>query len=374
MKLNNVLLIFVCSLISSLLFTSKAFAEELNLPPSATINVYEAPRPVLALNKAYLVYELYVTNYAAQPLVLTSLDVSGDDFKHFKLSKEDLAKSILAIKPDDKKSNSLTLQPGEAKIFYLWFAFDNLSKVPNKLKHEFIFKNGSINTEYTINKTPAVIISAPLKGANWLIGNGLSNFSVHRRSAVYFDGRPYFSERYAVDLVILDKNSKTFKGDVNKNKSYYCYNQDVLAVAKAKVVQVKDGIPENIPHSDKYAAPMNVESMGGNYIILDLGEGRFASYAHLIPGSIKVKVGDKVKPGQVLAKLGNSGHSSEPHLHFQISDKPSMLKSNGLPFGFDHFDLIPTREEPDRLMFLKVKPIRYENQIALENSLIDFGL
>ena len=75
----------------------------------------------------------------------------------------------------------------------------------------------------------------------------------------------------------------------------------------------------------------------GNHVVVDIGEGRFAFYAHMQPGSVRVKVGDKVKTGQVLGLLGNSGNTDSPHLHFHVMDGPSPLVSNGLPFVFNSF-------------------------------------
>jgi murein DD-endopeptidase MepM/ murein hydrolase activator NlpD len=72
---------------------------------------------------------------------------------------------------------------------------------------------------------------------------------------------------------------------------------------------------------------------------LDLGDGVYAFYAHLQPGSIKVKVGDKVRRGQVLGLVGNSGNSTEPHLHFHLSDANSPLGCEGLPYSLTAFEV-----------------------------------
>ena len=84
--------------------------------------------------------------------------------------------------------------------------------------------------------------------------------------------------------------------------------------------------------------PITLETIAGNHVIVDLGGGHFALWAHLRPGSLRVKVGDHVKRGQVLGLVGNSGNSSEPHLHFQVMDGPSSLGSEGVPYAFDAFD------------------------------------
>jgi murein DD-endopeptidase MepM/ murein hydrolase activator NlpD len=80
-----------------------------------------------------------------------------------------------------------------------------------------------------------------------------------------------------------------------------------------------------------------IQMAAGNHVVVDIGGGRFAFYAHMQPGSLKVKAGDKVTTGQVLGLLGNSGNTDTPHLHFHVMDGPSPLFANGLPFVFTSF-------------------------------------
>jgi murein DD-endopeptidase MepM/ murein hydrolase activator NlpD len=75
-------------------------------------------------------------------------------------------------------------------------------------------------------------------------------------------------------------------------------------------------------------------------VIVDIGSGRYAFYAHLQPGSPRVKVGDRVRRGQVLGLVGNSGNSTEPHLHFHLSDGNSPLGSEGVPYGYETFEVV----------------------------------
>ena len=109
----------------------------------------------------------------------------------------------------------------------------------------------------------------------------------------------------------------------------------MLAVANALVVSVIDGQPEQTPGS--YPSNIALDLADGNSIILDLGEKRYALYAHLQPGSIKVHRGEKVHLGQVLGLVGDTGNSIVPHLHFQVTDGPSSLSSNGLPYEISDF-------------------------------------
>src|SRR6185436_12574864 len=146
------------------------------------------------------------------------------------------------------------------------------------------------------------------------------------------------AQRFAIDFVQLREDGRSFTGDQKDNKSYRCYGADALAVADGKVAATKDGIPENVPGPSSRAVPITLETVGGYYVIIDLGQGRFAFYAHLQPGSLRVKTGDRVRRGQVLGLVGNSGNSTEPHLHFHVSDRNSPLASEGLPYVFESFE------------------------------------
>ena len=81
------------------------------------------------------------------------------------------------------------------------------------------------------------------------------------------------------------------------------------------------------------------DNAGGNHVVLDIGEGRFAAYAHLQAGSVTVKPGDRVTRGQHVANAGSSGTSGGPHLHFQVTDRPSVVWADGMPYVFNAFEL-----------------------------------
>ncbi len=109
----------------------------------------------------------------------------------------------------------------------------------------------------------------------------------------------------------------------------------VYAVADGVVVDAYDGLDPQVPLGRN--PNITPEDITGNAIVLDLGSGRYALYAHLLKGSLKVREGDTVEAGQVLAQLGNTGNSDGPHLHFQVMDNRSPLNSSGLPYVFRHF-------------------------------------
>jgi murein DD-endopeptidase MepM/ murein hydrolase activator NlpD len=163
--------------------------------------------------------------------------------------------------------------------------------------------------------------------------------------------------------VRINADGKSFTGDAKDNKSYRAYGSDALAVADGTVTEVKDGIPENVPGINSRAVPITLETVGGNHVILDIGHGRYAFYAHLQPGSLKVKLGDHVKRGQVLGLVGNSGNSTEPHLHFHLSDANSPLGSEGIPYTLESFT---TRLKGE------TSSAQHKMEIPTENEIVTF--
>ena len=113
-------------------------------------------------------------------------------------------------------------------------------------------------------------------------------------------------------------------------------------MADGTVVSTLDDVGTNapgvLPANDPVLAPkLTVENVDGNHIIMDIGGGLYAMYAHLIPGSMTVKPGDTVKEGQVIGKLGNTGNANAAHLHFQIMNDPVQFRADGMPYEIDSF-------------------------------------
>jgi murein DD-endopeptidase MepM/ murein hydrolase activator NlpD len=138
------------------------------------------------------------------------------------------------------------------------------------------------------------------------------------------------SQRRAADLVIVGSDGKTHRGDGKTNGDYYAYGQDILAVADGEIVTVVDGVPENLP------GELNSYFVPGNLVVMRHTGNLYSAYAHLEPAKMRVKVGTRVKRGTVLGLCGNSGNSSEPHLHFQLQDGPQFEKSWGVEAVFQN--------------------------------------
>lgn len=206
--------------------------------------------------------------------------------------------------------------------------------------------------EVAVNRRPAIVIKPPLEGNGWLATTACCGPNPHRDLRLAVDGsRIETPETFAVDWGLV-KGDRLFEGDGSTNEQFYGFGADVLAVADGSVVFTQDGVPEQSPTAlipaDKQA------DIGGNKVILKIAPKVFAVYEHLQPGSLTVKVGDHVKAGALLAKLGNTGSSTGPHLHFGLLDRPDIFTGRSLPFVFDRYTLAGTVDiataEGDNLM------------------------
>lgn len=163
----------------------------------------------------------------------------------------------------------------------------------------------------------------PFRG-DWLVRDGGPSIEMNRHMKI-----PNDKFLGTVDFSMMDNRGYAFDAiyDGSKNEHYYSFGKDVLAVADGEVVTVVNGVPDNRPYS------VNLMSISGNTVILKHAEHEFSLYAHLKLNSTRVKVGQKVTSGQILAQCGNSGQSTGPHLHFALVNTEVDSDAHGfLPY------------------------------------------
>lgn len=137
-------------------------------------------------------------------------------------------------------------------------------------------------------------------------------------------------QRFAYDFVVI-RDGASHRGDGTRESDYFCWGKPVLAPAKATVLAVERLLADNPP------GVMDAANPAGNHVMLDLGNGEYALLAHLKANSISVEKGDDVEQGQLLGECGNSGNTSEPHLHFHLQDHPEFGEGSGLPAYFHDY-------------------------------------
>jgi hypothetical protein len=340
------------------------------------IRIPVSPIPFPSKGKLHYVYELDVSNFdrRGRTLTLSSVEVLSDRAKTLaKFGPDDLKQSLLqpglAASADPRQ-----LGGGRHAVLFLWVSVAESDPRPAALRHHVVVSIDGVAGDSAIECCQTGIlpqnpltIAPPLRGGGWLAGNGPANGSDHRRALLNVDARAYLAQRYAIDWIQFGKNGELATGKGEENRDYASYGAEVLAVGSGRITGIKDGIMENKPMS--LAVPITLETVAGNFVTLDLGGGRYAHYAHLQPGSLRVKVGDRVKTGQVLGLLGNSGNSDAPHLHFQITDGPAFAASEGLPYLFRSF--VEEGQGPD-FKFQPAAPQTWRNQMPVDGMVVRF--
>jgi hypothetical protein len=323
----------------------------------------------------YAMYELHLTNFGTTPLSLSSIVVLNADagvaqpIATFEAEQLEAMLQPLGGKTLSGPKERLVIADGQSAIAFMSVAFDRSSRIPDRLLHHVsTVDSAAEGAIIATHHTELHVLGSPVEGANWLAADGPSNDqdNHHRRGVVILDGRAVDSRRYAIDWKQI-RDGASFSGDPRDVRSYYSYGKTVLAVADGRVVTARDGLPDNIPgHGESFhpAVPIALETVAGNTITLDLGGSQFAYYMHLQPGSLRVKAGDRVRRGQVVARIGASGDAREPHLHFEVTTSSKLLAGEGVPYVIERYRCKGASDGP---MELRI------HELPLDNSVVVFG-
>jgi hypothetical protein len=307
--------------------------------------------------QVHLAYSLRITNAYGGPIKIQSI-ATVDPFADYKVvgtnhvvatDGGDITGLVdpTPAPPDLNKSAYVnTLASGASGVMFLDVTFPSVEAVPAYLSHRLTVSQADAEgEEHTFTTTDApiavdrrspIVLSPPLRGDRWLDGDSCcEQIGGHRWAHTPVNGIAEPAETFAADMLQLRKDGRVYSGPIDKLSSYEYYGACVYSAGAGKVVEVVRDLPDEVP--GKTPTDVTVLTAAGNHVIIEMDGKRYAMYAHLAAYSVTLQVGDEVAEGQLLGKLGNSGSTSAPHLHFQVMDAPSPLAALPMPFVFRHF-------------------------------------
>lgn len=355
------------------------------LRESFDLHVPAPPAPVREDGALRLVYELHLTNFSREPLRPLRAEVRdtarGSILAAFEGDALAHRLALPGAMPDD--DDPVTIAPGRRGVLYLELALPTQAP-PRALDHRIDYAVAGSDARaqvaggrIAVADAAPLRLGAPLRGGPWAAIHHPGWPRGHRRVFYTIDGRARIPGRFAIDWVRLDARGRSTHGDADRTADALGYGAEVLAVADAVVAAVRDDMPESaaISTHPKHA----LGDATGNYVALDLGDGRHAFYEHLKPGSVRVARGQRVRRGETIAALGFTGDSTGPHLHFHVADAASPLGAEGVPFVFERFDVLGRYDDIARLGTAPWDPleadlpVRRTEERPAPNVVVDFG-
>jgi hypothetical protein len=370
-----------------LLAAPTAFASDPH-PPPLNVSFLAQPSPIVQNGQTRLFYEMLITNFSKSTYVLDAIEAKAGETQT-KVSGAALAQLIahLGVSAPSDERLARTIGGGRSIIVYLTLDLGK-SAAPGAITHTLhVLADQNEPHDIVLAPLPVaqdkpIAVAPPLRG-QWIAGDSVNNLpdAAHRRAVLIDNGHAWLAQRFAIDwLQIQTANGQatTFKGAEDKNESYFCYNQPIYSVAPGRVVDASDGMAENVPHSGKYAVAIDFNNAAGNHVVVEIAPHRYVLYAHMRPGTLQVKSGDRVRAGQILGHVGNTGSSAEPHLHMHIDDQPSFLAGNGVPYVFTEGEASGPVEanvsSPGVIHLGPIGPERpFKNDYPAMNALVTFG-
>lgn len=300
---------------------------------------------------------------------------------------------LLAHPAANTDSASVPLEAGKRLVLYLWLTIPNGSPLPHLLQHRLVFIAPSGEQQLVdgvrtpLNPVPALVLGAPLRAGPWFVYAGPGNHLAHHwGGVVVVNGQTTIPQRYALDFYGLTPTGRALRRPVAFSQlntttlaDWVGTGAEVLAVADGVVRDARDSEANQRPMGS-VTAPSNLteRTLMGNFVVLEVAPHLFIHYAHLQPGSLTMKVGERVRRGTVLGRLGQSGQAQLPHLHFQVSNAATFEESEGQPFVFQYFSLLGStslgsifdQSEPDPIKPNSSRP--HQQQMLLDGNLLLF--
>jgi murein DD-endopeptidase MepM/ murein hydrolase activator NlpD len=355
------------------------------------IHPLAAPRPVATTDGSTRVaYELLITNYHADagPLSLRRVEVSGDarPAPLAAFEGEELASRIAHPgRPRAPDGDPRDIAAGEHVVLYLWVPLPP-GEQPRRLRHTLRFRaptgreRAVTGFAVDVGAPARLALGPPLGGGRWLVHEGPGRHrSHHWGSQLAGNGRIAIPQRFAIDFLGLDAQGRAVRRppDGSANEDWVGFGAEVLAVGDGVVRDAHDGAVDRRPLATA-GPPATITARGlyGNFVVLETG-GVFVHYAHLQQGSVRVTPGQRVRRGDVVGRVGNSGNTTGPHLHLHVSDGPTFEASDGLPYVFRELVVLGDSSadralDPERAVDL-AGPGRRRRGLPIHGAVVQFG-
>ena len=298
----------------------------------------------------HLAYQLEVTNLMAVPAALTAVSVRDEQGRQLQFRTGD----DLAMRVQDLGSGVITAEiaPSASAVVLMDVPIApdrDVSAIRTSVGYSVAQGHAlphiveRIGLDWTtvsaltpISTTPLPVLVPPVRGTDWVNSNAFGDpLTGHSGARMTKGTRLHANEAFAIDFIqLIDGASHT--GDGTANEDYYAWGEPVVSSTAGTVISVRDGMPA-IPPGAFPEDLTSIDQAGGNSVVVKAADDVYLLYGHLQAGSIPVKPGDRVKVGQRLGLLGNSGNSTGTHLHFQVSNGPDVMNADSIPFVFDAF-------------------------------------
>jgi murein DD-endopeptidase MepM/ murein hydrolase activator NlpD len=314
---------------------------------AAAVKITPRPQPLYIEKGAaaqYLNFDFVIENLTGEKLVVSSVEVSVFDRKDRLVLRRFIDGN--GTRPSIETLNRREIEGRQtALIFNPFHTFDNQVEL-KKLRYEFSFRDPAQKKDY---KSEIVVLPAayetrtnlilPVKG-RMIVYDGHDFYAHHRRFDYTIPGLQQLGfnsnfMRYSYDFVPVNEHGATYQGKEASNQNYFGFGSNLLAAGDGKIVAIVDDKPDSRSFNEAELAN-NPMVLWGNYVVIDHLNGEYSLYGHFKQGSGKVKVGESVRQGQVIAQMGASGSSMFPHLHYELQTGVDT-KAEGLPSYFRNF-------------------------------------
>lgn len=301
------------------------------------------PRSIKAFDSYWLEYELLISNQGAAAIVIHGVEATNSNGKRVaSLSGDDIAERLSSEEKGQVK-------PGETAVLVISASAESaedLKSVTHQIRvsagdgsaKAFNVMGGTVH----VAREARTDLAAPVRGGSWVVLGPFDPRLPGRRASVDVDGFRVFPHRFEMSLSKMADADGTSSGSGAENADYAAFGESVYAMADGRVLQVVNGISDHAPGRPDSTNP------DGNFVLTEVGD-EYLVYAGLEKGSIALKPGDRIKRGDLIGRIGNSGSSAEPELRIRLISAPDPLRSTGLEFGFQSYYWVGWLKGAERL-------------------------